>query len=276
MRVRAHDRGGFTLLEVMIALGILVVTLGILIEAQGTAAEMTWEADRMIVATNLAQEKMAEVRALMEHEGFQDDEIYEEGEFDDFGDEALNVEMRELEDFHYEYLVTELDLGLAGDLAALQANFGDMLGPGPDGAPAPMPDLSSFGISEDMLIEMLQPFIRELRVRVWWGEDSEEAEEYGDEVVITTHVINPQGNLLGAAGLRGAGGAGGNPFGGAGGANPFGGGAGNPFGGGAGGNPFGGAGGGARGGGAMGNPFGGGGAANPFGGGGGGRRGGRR
>lgn len=234
-----RSRRGFTLLEVMIALSILVISLVVLAETQATAAQMTWEADRIITATNLAQLKLTEVRAYVEYEGFQDQDVHEEGEFDDFGDAAINIEMRDLEEYHYEFLVTELDLGLAGDLSGMMSNITGAMGPQAEESAAGAPDLSSLGISEDMIVEMLQPFIRELRVRVWWGDNMDEAEELGNEVVITTHIINPQGNMLGAAGLGG-----GNPFGGAGGNNPFGGAGGNanPFGG-AGGNPFGGAGG---------------------------------
>ena len=44
---------------------------------------------------------------------------------------------------------------------------------------------------------------------IWWGEDSEQAEEDGTEVVLTTHVINPSGavsiggELPGGAGIPG-------------------------------------------------------------------------
>jgi hypothetical protein len=44
-----------------------------------------------------------------------------------------------------------------------------------------------------MIAEFLGPYVREVRVRVWWGEDSESSEEDGSEVVLTTHVINPGG-----------------------------------------------------------------------------------
>ena len=43
------------------------------------------------------------------------------------------------------------------------------------------------------LTEMLAPFIREVRVVVWWGDSMDEAEERGDQVVLTGHVINPTG-----------------------------------------------------------------------------------
>ena len=50
-------------------------------------------------------------------------------------------------------------------------------------------------MSGDAITQMLGPYIREVRVRVWWGEDSDEAEELGNEVVLTGHVVNPTGVL---------------------------------------------------------------------------------
>src|SRR5690606_10752784 len=57
-------RRAFTLLEVMIATAILVVTLVILTETQATAVQMTLEAERIQVATQLAQAKLTEVQLL--------------------------------------------------------------------------------------------------------------------------------------------------------------------------------------------------------------------
>lgn len=200
-----RPRRGFTLLEVMLAVGILAVALVILVETQSTAAQMTFEADRIVAATQLAQEKLAEVRLLVEREGFSEADVHEEGDFDDFGDDAVNAEFADLDDYHYEFLITQVDLGLAGDLTATANNLAGNLAGDSAALPADaIPDLGSFGISEDMIAQMLEPFMREARVRVWWGDDLEEAEENGNEVVLTTHIINPAGNMMG--GLPGGGG----------------------------------------------------------------------
>jgi prepilin-type N-terminal cleavage/methylation domain-containing protein len=206
-------RGGFTLLEVMIALSILVTSLFILLEIQATAALMTMESERILIATQLAQDKMSEVRFLVENEGFQQQDVYEEGEFDDFGDEAIDIEFEELASYHFEFLITEVDLGLGGDLSGAMSNLQNTFGGGAEGGADAMPmNLGGLPISEDMITEMLNPFLRQARVRVWWGEDQEEAEEQGNEVVVTTFLIQPNANMLNAAGLGGfptAGGGGG-------------------------------------------------------------------
>ena len=73
------------------------------------------------------------------------------------------------------------------------------LGDQPEGAPSLASlgeggnPLSQLGMSPDMISEMLTPYIREIKVRVWWGKDSKLAEERGDEVIVVTHVVNPSG-----------------------------------------------------------------------------------
>lgn len=201
----ARARAGFTLLEVMIALSILVMSLFILVEIQTSSAVMTAESDRILVATQLALDKMAEVRFLVENEGFSESDVYKEGDFESFGDDALDLEFKELADYHFEYLVTEIDLGLGGDLSSVMSNLQGSVGGGADGAStgAPPLDIGGLPVSEEMITDMLNPFIRQARVRVWWGEDVEEAEEQGNEVVITTFLIQPNANMLNAAGLGG-------------------------------------------------------------------------
>jgi prepilin-type N-terminal cleavage/methylation domain-containing protein len=197
-------RRGFTLLEVMLATGILVVALVVLVQTQWTAAEMTFLSDRILVATQLAQEKIAEVRMRVEREGFQTADIYEKGDFDDFGDEALDLQMKDLKDYHWEYLVAPVDLELAGDLTASAQQLATSLGAGAGGtsgassqATANIPNLGGM-LSPDMLTKALDPYVREVRVRVWWGDDSKEAEELKNEVVVTTHLVNPSGQVFAA------------------------------------------------------------------------------
>ncbi len=187
-------RRAFTLLEVVIALGILVVSLVVLVEAQATAVFMTTEAERIIVANMLAREKMAEVQMLVELEGFGEQDIEEEGDFDNFEPEGLELEFEDrFEGFRWAYTVRKIELGLMGDLAGMA---GDLAGSGYWGEEqgeqadtTATPGLDQMGISPDMITEMLGAYIREVRVVVWWGENEDEA----DQVAIVSHVINPSG-----------------------------------------------------------------------------------
>jgi prepilin-type N-terminal cleavage/methylation domain-containing protein len=198
-------RRGFSLLEVMIALAILTTSVVILVETQSTAAWATREAEKVVTATDLAKYKMAEAMLLVETEGFTDSEIYESGDFDQLGDEVLNLQMGEaLEEFHWEFALQEIDIDLAADIAGMAGEMtggdGDLAGAGGDAAGAGgAGGLMGGGLgalmSPGMISEMLGPYIREVRVRVWWGEDSREAEEFGTEVILVTHVINPDGQI---------------------------------------------------------------------------------
>lgn len=201
-------RRGFTLMEVIIALAILVMAMTALVETQGNAAKMTLMGQRVVLASDLANYKMAEVLLLMEEEGFTDIDMHESGDFDDLGDDVLNTAFDDsLEEYEWEWWVSEIDIGLAGDIASMTEDLegsglfkggsGDSsLQDAPEGAPTEMPDLGMLGLSPEMMTESLAPFVRELRVRVWWGKDSEEAEKQKNEIYLTTHIVNPTGQVV--------------------------------------------------------------------------------
>lgn len=187
-----RQRRGFSLLEVMIALAILTVSLILLVETQSSAVLLTTEAEKIIVATDLARTKLSEVLIEVEKDGFQASDQSEFGDFSSFGDDLLDAEFGdELDEYHWEYLVSEVDIETLGDLASAAQEL-----PGEEGDAAvagPLAGLGALGIGPEMITDFLAPYVREIRVRVWWGKDSEQAEENGNEVVVTTHVINPSG-----------------------------------------------------------------------------------
>jgi prepilin-type N-terminal cleavage/methylation domain-containing protein len=195
-------RRGYTLLEVMVSLGILVTVLVILLEAQSQAAWATLESRRLLIANDLALKKVAEVLLLMEEEGFTDVDLREEGDFDDFGDDVLEIQLGdELEDYHYEWWVSQIDIGLAGDLASMAQGLEDsnLVPTGTTEEMAEgggMPDLGMLGFSNEMMSERMAMFTREVRVRVYWGDDSEEAEKLKNDIVLVTHITNPTGKVI--------------------------------------------------------------------------------
>ncbi len=198
----------------MVALAILVVSMVVLVETQSSAALITLEAERVITATDLANAKMNEALLFVEEEGFTNSDIHETGDFDEFGDDAFDLAFgEELSSYHWEYWVSEIDLALAGDIAGMASELnssGVIGGGGGDAAASPLggegggSPLESLGISSEMITEMLTPYIREVRVRVWWGEKSDDAEERGDEIVVVTHLVNPTGTVFAGAEDEGA------------------------------------------------------------------------
>ena len=206
-------RGGFTLLEVTIALAIVSVQLFVLMSVQANAGLQTYVAARYSTSTFLAREKMTEVRLLLEREGFGDRDIEEEGDFEEFALEEDDLDLEEaFEGFYWAYTVREVDLSMAGDMAGMGEDMAGMGYWGEEGEQAASsdstegtPGLEDLGVSSDMITDMLSPYLRELRVRVWW--DGIEDDGY-DPVEIVTHVVNPSGQVIPGAGSTGLSGEG--------------------------------------------------------------------
>ena len=196
-----YSRRGFTLVEVTIALSILVLALSILVENQGFAAYMTRDAEKIRIATMLAEEKLIEAQLILEEEGWKTTDIEEDGDFDDFGseefrDNGLNLDADdELENFKWAYTIRKIEMNLPTDVGGM---MGDMVGTGYYGDQSENQqmqqnqgmDLGDIGVSQDMITDYLSDYIREVRVMVWWAEDYEET---GDVVELTTHIVNPSG-----------------------------------------------------------------------------------
>lgn len=198
---RRHQRRGFTLLEVVIALGILALSVMILVETQAGALFMSTDADKISTATYLAEEKMMEALLTLEQEGWTTQDIEEDGDFDDFGSEdfrgdVLRIDVEEqYAEYKWAYTIQRIELSLPSDLGSVA---GDLAGNGywgednADAAQDSSLDLTDVGISQDMITELLGDYIREVRVIVWWGDNEEKV----DQVELTTHVINPTGAIV--------------------------------------------------------------------------------
>ena len=206
---RPTHRRGFSLLEVMIALAILVTSLAILAETQSSAALMTREAERIITASDLAHLKYEEALLRLEEDGFQLGQQCESGDFDDLGDDAMNLEFgKELADYHWESCISEVDVELAssimGDVADLKQEGGlagaEAASADVPGAAGPASALAGL-VGPEMITETIGPYIREVRVRVWWNaDDVEKAEKDGSSITVTGHAVNPTGVIAAVPG----------------------------------------------------------------------------
>lgn len=203
---RPTSRSGFTILEILVALGILAVAMMVLVETQGSAVNQTLDTDRYLVATTLAQEKWAEAQLRLEREGYSPTDINEEGDFADMGESFGQIEV-DYSEYKWAYTIREVDMQL-GDISSAMGSLQEA-GLGPPAAPedgqssqysnatggSPADALS--GMPTDMLGQMLSPYLREVRVVVWWGPDSEFEDPDGciSCVQIVSHMVNPSGQL---------------------------------------------------------------------------------
>lgn len=198
--MKRSKQQGFTLVEVTIAMAILVLALSILVENQGFAALMTRDAEKIRIGTMLAEEKLIEAQLHLEEEGWKATDIEEDGDFADLGseefrDNGLNLDLGDtLEKFKWAYTIRTIEMSLPTDVGGM---MGDMNGAGYYGDQSEneqmqdnQMDLGDIGVSQDMITDYLSDYIREVRVMVWWSEDYEES---GDVVELTTHVVNPSG-----------------------------------------------------------------------------------
>ena len=191
-----RQKKGFTLIEIAIALAILAVSLAILINGQGSAGWMITHTNNIRIATLLSEEKMAEAQLLLEQEGRKDSDIEENGDFGDFGSEdwrQTNLQIDEdLERFKWAYTIRRIEMDFPSQLGSLTEDlgasgyFGDQNN---EDVQNNTMDLGDLGISPDMITEYLSNYIREVRVRIWWGEEP----DGDDQLEILTHIINPTG-----------------------------------------------------------------------------------
>lgn len=203
------NRRAFTLLEIVIALAILSISLMVLIDGEAQAVVMTVDSQKTIIGNALAQEKMSEVQFTLEMEGWTDANISEEGDFSDYGSDGSwgeDIDFEgEFDDYKWAYTVRKVELSLGDTSGAMEsmqsAGMGLPEDPTGNSSGADEKDLSDLGVQPDAISDMLAPFLREVRVLVWWGEDPKDGSDCEDCIELVTHLINPNGQVNTPAGI---------------------------------------------------------------------------
>lgn len=118
-RMRYRERGGYTLLEILIAMAILAVALSVLIGSQANSALMTERANRMAMAAMLVRSKMIDIEGELLSDGFSDMTEEMSGDFDDEGFDDIDwealIEVVEIPEEAAPALAGEVNSQLFGD-----------------------------------------------------------------------------------------------------------------------------------------------------------------
>ncbi len=162
--MRARRTRGFTLLEVMVALGILAGALLTISDVVGGALRNQARAQKLEIATLLARGKMAALEDELPEKGLRDFDQSDEGTFEDEGHPEVRWKL--------DVRVPKLELGPDAILKALTGKGLDELmqqqggeGPLPPTAMASMPMLQTLLTTAG---EQIKKGVRDVRLTVSW------------------------------------------------------------------------------------------------------------
>jgi hypothetical protein len=207
---------GATLLEVMVALGILATAYVALMQTQSGSVRLSTYGKQLTIATFLAQAKMEELEEELTKDGFPDMDEEESDDFDEMGyphfawkAEILKVELPLGAAF--DHLLSSFgqggEDGEEGGIAGMLGGMGDAGGQlgsllqgakggmGGMGGAASMLNPDMLRGNVEMLSNMLEQSLREVRLTVTWGEGGED-----ESLVITNHLVRvPQASSAAGA-----------------------------------------------------------------------------
>lgn len=183
--------GGFTLLEVMVALAILALALTAIVGINGNAIRSHGYAKRVTVATMLARSKMADIESKYIEEGFTSD--FDQTMEGNFSDEGWS-------DFRWKAEIVKPDIDAANASALvetlaqkLMGDVGDLTAQAESGG-APVPTMDTSSITSMMgpmiesqvntLVETMKKALREVRLTISWKEGATE-----DSFDVVTHLV---------------------------------------------------------------------------------------
>ena len=169
--LRSRGQSGFTLVEIMISMGILSIGLLSLYTAQGNSLRASGNAERIQVASMLARqimtEQMFEIEAGLKKGSFPEDKTEKDGEFDPpYGD------------YRWEFKVRKVSIPIAGG----GGEGGEQEGGAPGSSANQAPAQAQANMAQ-LISKKLEDEIREINVKVIWEELGEE-----QSITVTTHV----------------------------------------------------------------------------------------
>lgn len=149
-------RGGYTLMEVLIALTILAVSLTILLGTQSSAVQRGAMANQMTTASLLARAKMLEIESELDADGFDADTVTENGDFRKDG----------FPTYTWEYEVELVEVDDAASEALLSETNSKLFGEGEDGSGGAFTGNAAFAAYLPMVVGMVPDLINRLGEKV--------------------------------------------------------------------------------------------------------------
>ena len=157
---------GFTLIEVMVAVGILAISLVAIAGVNAGSIRATTDIKFYVIATQLARLQMLEFEHEMAEKGFSEFEETEiEGDFDDW----------EFPGWKWKIKVTKVELELPTSVPGQEEN-----------AMAGMVGYAS------IIGDIIKNTMREIQLTIWLDDDA----GYTNEITVATHVIDTSKNGL--------------------------------------------------------------------------------
>ena len=153
------SKSGFTLLEVVIAIGILAISLVAIFDLQGGNIAVAQRTQYITVATFLARSKMVDIERELFKTGFSDFAESESGNFDTEG----------RPDFRWDAQVSKVEIPIPTSFPGSEDN----------------PNASMMMGASSFITDMIKNSLRECVVTVTWNEGAEE-----QSLKLTTHFID--------------------------------------------------------------------------------------
>lgn len=187
-------RGGFTLLEVMIALAILSVALVAIGGINSGAMDQHNYSKRLTIATMLARGKMNDLESKLQAEGLPSDDESEEGTFDSEGYPEYHWQAEMIrpktEDISIENLISSLGLdemlgggtGKSGGASSTKSSTSPS-GPKTTGLGGALGGMMQAQLQR--MVEDLGKAVREVRLTVSWKQGKQT-----DQFTVVTHIVS--------------------------------------------------------------------------------------